>query len=162
MITKVGFSQNGIQNKQSTTNNAVLPKQRQHDPSFGMIHIDLKHLQPDIISERVDTMRSVLPDFNVNPITPGKGYLINALCLIFRSLEELYQQPILMKCLHDPNCTNITKPQKPLELINKLKQGFEEEQKLYNQLKKTYRDKVTTDHTDIQRVLNLITQTAAS
>ena len=31
MITKVGFSQNGIQNRQNTTSNAGLTKQRQHD-----------------------------------------------------------------------------------------------------------------------------------
>ena len=145
MITKVSFSQNGIQNKQNTTNNAVLPKQRQHDPSFGNIRIDLKHYKPNEILIWADAIRTVLPQFRINPHTPWNCHEINALNVMSDLLDSFYKEPILNKHLQKR------------QVIDKWKQGLKAEDELAKILRADpYSKSITTDHAHIRRVLDFI------
>ncbi len=146
MITKVGFSQSAT-NKQTNkqTNNAGLTKQRQHDPSFGMIRIDCTGTKHAITLTQLDSLVRQLPDFDSALLVSPDTKIAHTIEVISKKLNKYY-------------LNMLQRPEKQCAIdVEQLQAGLAAEKRCIEEiLQPVFGDKLTTDHNELSNIVTAI------
>ena len=148
MITKVGLSQNGIQNKQNTMSNTVA--QKQHSPSFGMVKIEGHKDFINLLDEGLSGLNlGELFDIRIieSENADSRGLGKKVIQVISTKLQDLYDwssKPVTLKEFD------------PIIDIETLEAGITEEAIFKNQIAGKSGAEVNTDHDILDNRVSII------